>query len=451
MKDRFEDILKDKLHGAQQAPSDQVWERLSRSLADIRREEAFNGQGDATPAEKPSIRRPQRRRFSWTYVAASVAALGVLFMVTRNIDSTEPNNPTAQSNGTSITVPDTATGSATAPQNTSSLASNDGPDSSVRTTTGGKKSRTIIRTPGEGDSTPTISITDIYNGGDEIAEEGGRPEEVTTPDMTDAPSGMESDNRKALTQQEMQELLASNTDSDKTRNRAPSTDRRISAGLYAGNSPAGNGGRSATSSNNPMANIPQIILTDAYEYDLAAIMKDINSGVDMKHDYPISAGISVSIPITDRLSIQTGLTYTYMKSDGSVGKSEGSPTYTEVEQKMHYLGIPVALKYDFLTAGRFVLYGSAGGSVEKCISGKRSESLITNGKEIYHNKFTERGKGLQTSVGASLGAEFRISNTFGIYVEPGVSYFFKNSNQPESYRTENPLNFSAKAGLRINL
>lgn len=45
---------------------------------------------------------------------------------------------------------------------------------------------------------------------------------------------------------------------------------------------------------------------------------------------------------------------------------------------------------------------------------------------------------MQLSVMGAVGAQYNISNRVGIYVEPGVSYFFDDGSPIETIRKENP-------------
>ena len=54
------------------------------------------------------------------------------------------------------------------------------------------------------------------------------------------------------------------------------------------------------------------------------------------------------------------------------------------------------------------------------------------------------------SCGAGVGVEFRLSGKLGLYLDPGVRYYFPNS-QPKSIRTDKPFMFNFDAGLRFSL
>ena len=71
--------------------------------------------------------------------------------------------------------------------------------------------------------------------------------------------------------------------------------------------------------------------------------------------------------------------------------------------------------------------------MEKCIYGKigsRSETV----------------KPLQFSVMGAVGAQYNISKRVGIYVEPGVSYFFDDGSDIQTIR---PCNFTLQGGIRL--
>ncbi|MCD8081845.1 MAG: porin family protein [Bacteroides sp.] len=89
--------------------------------------------------------------------------------------------------------------------------------------------------------------------------------------------------------------------------------------------------------------------------------------------------------------------------------------------------------------------------MEKLLSGKLTAVDSYDGVKSEPQSEKIKVGSLQTSVGANVGVEFNIDRTFGLYIEPGIGYFFENSNQPKSYRTENPFNFTIKAGFRIRV
>ena len=155
---------------------------------------------------------------------------------------------------------------------------------------------------------------------------------------------------------------------------------------------------------------------------------------------PFTVGLGIRFYVAPRLSIGTGLDYSLLSRtfSGSVDGSSGSVSHT-----MQYLGIPVNLYYDIISSDRIKFYAFGGGEAEYCISNKYR---LFGTPDIVR---TPRVSGLQYSVGAGLGVEFRIGGRVGLYVDPGVNYYF-NCNQPRNIRTEKPFLLNFDAGLRFN-
>lgn len=47
--------------------------------------------------------------------------------------------------------------------------------------------------------------------------------------------------------------------------------------------------------------------------------------------------------------------------------------------------------------------------------------------------------------------QFNLSSVVGLYVEPGVSYYFDNGSSVSNIYKEKPLNFNLEFGLRFSL
>ena len=119
--------------------------------------------------------------------------------------------------------------------------------------------------------------------------------------------------------------------------------------------------------------------------------------VDIKHHQPISFGLSVRKGLAKGFSLETGLTYTLLSSDAKLAGED-----QQIEQKLHYVGIPLRANWNFLDKKLITLYVSGGGMVEKCV-----------------------------------------------YVEPGVAYYFDDGSDIQTIRKENPFNFNIQAGIRL--
>lgn len=183
-----------------------------------------------------------------------------------------------------------------------------------------------------------------------------------------------------------------------------------------------------------------MMVSEATDNLFSAIPQRAPQEAKLKHSMPISIGVGLSVPLTNRLSVETGLEYNYLHSSSS--NEQAMSTYAK-KRHLHYVGIPVSVNYNIINSNSFNLYSRAGMTIEKGVAGR--DVVLMDGKEISSTDIEI--KGIQPSVDLSLGAMFSIDN-IGLYVEPGLEYYFETASQPASYRTENPVGFSLKVGLK---
>lgn len=187
----------------------------------------------------------------------------------------------------------------------------------------------------------------------------------------------------------------------------------------------------------------------------AAITGPAETGVtetstNTTYGIPVSAGVGVKFDINDRWAVGVGMNYSYLtrKFYGKYTKAdengmEISSTASDIKNSQHFVGIPVNAYCNLISNKHISLYAYAGGAVEKCISDKY-DILSTN---IVH---TEKPKGVQLSANLGIGAEFKLGQHLGLYVDPSLRYYFDNG-QPKSIRTAQPLMLGFEMGLRVNL
>ena len=155
---------------------------------------------------------------------------------------------------------------------------------------------------------------------------------------------------------------------------------------------------------------------------------------------PFTIGLGVRFYVAPRLSIGTGLDYSLL-SRTFAGSYQG--TSGTVNHTVQYLGVPVRFYYDILTSERIKFYAYGGGEGEFCLG---NSYRLFGAPDIVRDY---KVNGLLFSVGAGLGVEFRLGRTVGLYLDPGVNYYFPG-NQPRSIRTDKPLLLNFDAGLRFN-
>lgn len=169
---------------------------------------------------------------------------------------------------------------------------------------------------------------------------------------------------------------------------------------------------------------------------------------DIHHYQPVRFGFTLRYHISDRWAVESGLTYSMLYSRSESGHTSN---YSTDKQSLHYLGLPVSGVYNLWSNKRFVIYLSAGAMVEKCVSGSVKTTYTINGKNERTYSKSLMVDELQFSAMASAGAQVNLSPLVGLYVEPGVGYWFNNGSDVATIYGEQPLNFNLNLGLRFTL
>lgn len=169
---------------------------------------------------------------------------------------------------------------------------------------------------------------------------------------------------------------------------------------------------------------------------------------EYKHRLPVRVGLNVAYRLTDRLSVESGVSYTRLSSDMKDGTKDN---YSSGSQKLDYIGVPLNVKYRAFAYRRLSLYASAGLLTEKCVSGKATHEYVISGEKKKRETEDVAAKPWQLSVNAALGAQFDVLGNVGVYVEPGVSYYFDDRSQLSTIYKEKPLNFNLNLGVRYTI
>ena len=155
------------------------------------------------------------------------------------------------------------------------------------------------------------------------------------------------------------------------------------------------------------------------------------------HDQPISFGLTVSYPLTNRLSIGTGVVYTKLNSSFV---SVVHDYQIHRHQTLHYVGIPLNLQIMVWQWHGLNTYLSAGGQADWNVKAKAN----TDGVDQMMSK--DR---LQWSIGSSLGVQYNILPQLGVYAEPGIRYYFNNGSDVSNFFKDKPTDFHLELGLRF--
>lgn len=167
----------------------------------------------------------------------------------------------------------------------------------------------------------------------------------------------------------------------------------------------------------------------------------------VKHHMPVTIGFSLDWNLDKNWTLETGLNYTLLSSD----IRSGSKSYVEETQKLHYVGIPLKIRRSIWQNRWFSVYASVGGTVEKCVSGRLESVTVTNGGNRTSERTSLEVDPLQWSVAAAAGAQVNFTSRLGLYLEPGVAYYFDDHSGVETIRKEHPFNFNLQLGLRFHV
>ena len=215
----------------------------------------------------------------------------------------------------------------------------------------------------------------------------------------------------------------------------------LTLGLYAMN------GFSGQSSSNGVLMAEEMArkYREVYEYSYATSARSTEPiyltgyGERQHHHRPVSFGLTLSYPLTERLSLTTGLVYTKLSSDFTQVMNK---MQIRREQTLHYVGVPLGLSYRLWELKGFRAYASAGALTYLNVA----THVVTEG--VTQEMEKDRA---QLSLNGSLGLQYDVIPQIGLYVEPGLSYYPDNRSHIQNFFKDKPVNLSLQVGLRVNI
>ena len=163
------------------------------------------------------------------------------------------------------------------------------------------------------------------------------------------------------------------------------------------------------------------------------------------HDKPVTFGISVTKSVSDRLSLETGLQYSILKSRFTIGEGGDSAA---TRQKIHYLGVPLRVSYKWVGYKRLSAYSSVGATLHVPVYSKLVGSADNDWKRIIFGD-KPLNPSLQWQVGASVGVQYEFAPNTSLFVEPTVNWFIPSGGETHTIWTEQPVMFTCPFGIRI--
>ena len=172
-----------------------------------------------------------------------------------------------------------------------------------------------------------------------------------------------------------------------------------------------------------------------------------DAGQSQTHCFlPVKTGVLVRIGGAGRLSLESGLDYSFHRATAAAYYGL-VPTPYQMEYRMHYLGIPLKGVFSIAEWRRLSLYAAAGGEVEWMAFGRllireSSQTLVDDRLQEHPFLFSLTGAG---------GLEFNFSPKLGLYAEPGIAWHATPKGNLPNYYRDHPLSFDLHLGLRFNL
>ncbi len=190
----------------------------------------------------------------------------------------------------------------------------------------------------------------------------------------------------------------------------------------------------------------------------------VNDDYVVEHNQPITLGLNVSKEITPKLSIETGVSYTYATSDI---KSNGA-LKVDQKQSFYYLGVPLNVNYKFLELGDVDFYATAGIAIQKDVRGRKKGTIVNvaNGVEstsalrssevVTDVGLVEVNEKLkqdhpQVSSRVSLGISYPVYKDVNIYGNIGGAYYFNAGNEHRTIYSDKRRQLDLNVGLKLNI
>ena len=162
---------------------------------------------------------------------------------------------------------------------------------------------------------------------------------------------------------------------------------------------------------------------------------------DVKYSLPVNVGIQLQFPVGRNVALGVGINYSMLKSkyDCLIDK-----VHYKVKQKLHYVGIPLNVYGLIADKNNFSFYVNAGITLEKGV-----KAVYKLGSYKESQSYRTDIDGVQFSMNAGLGVEYKFGNAVGLYFEPNLVYY-TNSDIMYSIRTDQPFQIKADVGFRFH-
>lgn len=166
-----------------------------------------------------------------------------------------------------------------------------------------------------------------------------------------------------------------------------------------------------------------------------------------RHYMPLTIGLSLNYGLSSRWSVESGIRYTFLRSDFM---RESEIEKTEINQRIHYIGIPLKFNYRIFGNNRFSIYGQGGAALDIPVNGTQSIMKWEQGWNKPEFNRTTISAPLQWSIEGGVGLQYHLTPSISIYAEPSFRYYFNPGTDIKTIRQDKPFEFTIPVGIRLN-
>lgn len=166
-----------------------------------------------------------------------------------------------------------------------------------------------------------------------------------------------------------------------------------------------------------------------------------------RHYMPLTIGLSLNYGLSSRWSVESGIRYTFLRSDFM---RESEIEKTEIDQRIHYIGIPLKFNYRIFGSNRFSIYGQGGAALDIPVNGTQSIMKWEQGWNKPEFDRSTISVPLQWSIEGGVGLQYHLTPSISIYAEPSFRYYFNPGTDIKTIRQDKPFEFTIPIGIRLN-
>ncbi len=175
-----------------------------------------------------------------------------------------------------------------------------------------------------------------------------------------------------------------------------------------------------------------------------------------RHERPRTIQLSLSVPLSGRWSLNSGLGFTWMKSTFEADNGNGNDI-TRRTQRLYYLNVPLGATYTIWQRNKLSVYASGSMRLDIPVKGRETTEWVYTGRFehapgdslVFPTTHATVKAPWQWSVGANVGIQYQLLPHVKAYFEPGFRYYFPTGSPVETYRTEHPFDVAFPFGIRI--